>query len=107
MSTPIFDALVREQPLPPGTLLEERMQNRPLEDEVYYPDITVPLVGGSRSAGAIIEKVAAALRHYLRDGIDGLPAKDWSPIIQQFRAEAMSGSYDDLLRTCMRWVHVE
>lgn len=107
MSTPIFDALVRERPLPPGTLLEDRLVNRPLEDEVLYPDVHVALIGGSRSAGAIIEKVAAGLRAYLRDGIDGLPARDWSPIIQEFRAEAMSGSYDDLLRTCMRWVRVE
>ena len=107
MTTPIYDQLAAETGVDPAAVQESRLMNRPLPEEVLYPDVYVQLTGHPASAGSIISRVVDALTVYLRDGIDGLPAKEWGPIVQRFRAEAMSGSYDDLLRTCMRWVNVE
>lgn len=61
-----------------------------------YPDIEVQLTGGSGNAGAIIGSVSRALRR------EGVPVEE----VDQFRAEAMSGDYDNVLRTAMRWVEV-
>lgn len=61
-----------------------------------YPDIEVELTGGSGNAGAIIGSVARALRR------EGVPGEE----VARFRAEAMSGDYDNVLRTAMRWVEV-
>lgn len=60
-----------------------------------YP-IEVELTGGSGNAGAIIGAVSRALRR------EGVPGEE----VDQFRAEAMSGDYDNVLRTAMRWVEV-
>lgn len=64
--------------------------------ETKYPDIEVELVGHDGNAFAIMGEVTSALKHA---GID----KDE---INQYREEAMAGSYDDLLRTTMTWVTV-
>lgn len=63
---------------------------------ILYPDVTVNLVGGTGNAFGIIGKVTGALR---RAGV-----KD--PEIDKFTAEATSGNYDNVLRTCMKWVNV-
>lgn len=62
-----------------------------------YPDITVRLTGADGNAMSVISKVRVAMR---RAGV--------SPIeLDQFSAEALSGDYDHVLRTAMRWVDVE
>lgn len=66
-------------------------------DNPKYPDVVVQLVGNSNNAFSIMGSVVAALcSHGVgRDEID------------QFRTEAMSGDYDQLLQTCMAWVEVQ
>ena len=65
-------------------------------DEIKYPDIEIQLIGNSSNAGAIMGAVSDALREA------GVSPSE----IGEFRMQAMSGSYDDLLRTVMRWVVV-
>jgi hypothetical protein len=65
-------------------------------DEPLYPEIEVQLVGLDGNAGAIMGRVAEALRR------DGVPRDK----INEFRTECMSGDYDHLLQTCMKWVEV-
>jgi hypothetical protein len=62
-----------------------------------YPEVRVKLVGGDGNAFAIIGGVIQAMRS----------AKLPDDEIKQFRDEAMSGDYDHLLRTCIKWVEVE
>ena len=61
-----------------------------------YPEIEVKLIGESGNAFAIMGKVGNALRRA------GVSAEDRAA----FREEAMSGDYDNLLATAMRWVEV-
>lgn len=65
--------------------------------EVKFPYVTVQLSGEDGNAFSIIGRVASALRKH------GVPSED----VTQFTDEAMSGDYDNLLRTTMRWVNVE
>jgi len=65
-------------------------------DEPLY-DVTVQLTGRDGNAGSIMSSVSKALRRA------GVPAEN----VAKFREEAMSGDYNNLLRTAMRWVHVE
>jgi len=65
-------------------------------DQPRYPEIEVELVGNSGNAMEIIGAVRRAMRR------GGVPADQ----ITAFSAEAMSGDYDNVLRTCMRWVEV-
>jgi hypothetical protein len=62
-----------------------------------HPEITVKLVGGDGNAFAIIGNIIRAMR------AAKLPDEE----IRQFRDEAMSGDYDHLLQTCMKWVEIE
>ena len=64
---------------------------------VRYPNVTVPLVGEDGNAFAILGRVQRALRKA------GVPKEE----IDAFIKEAMSGDYDALLATVMRWVEVE
>lgn len=59
-----------------------------------YPDIHVQLVGMDGNAFAIMGAVSAALRRA------GVPSEE----IEQYHQESMSGDYDNLLATAMRWV---
>lgn len=65
--------------------------------EVKYPDVKVKLVGQDGNAFAIMGAVQTALK---KAGVD----KD---VISDYLAEAMSGDYNDLLRTTMKWVVVK
>lgn len=59
-----------------------------------YPEITVKLVGSDGNAFALISKVAKALKR---------AGKEY----REFQDEAMSGDYDYLLQTCLKYVNVE
>jgi hypothetical protein len=64
--------------------------------DVKYPGIKVRLTGQDGNAFAIIGRVMSAMRD----------AKASQDDIDAFMAEAQSGDYDHLLRTCMNWVDV-
>ena len=66
-------------------------------DGPKYPDITVQLTGIDGNAGSIMGAVSRALRR------GDVPSAE----IDEFRRECMSGDYDHLLQTCMKWVEVE
>ena len=61
-----------------------------------YPEIEVELSGSDGNAFAIIGKVSKALR---RGGVD-------KEEITLFSTEAMSGDYDNVIQTAMKWVEV-
>ena len=61
-----------------------------------YPDIKVQLTGQDGNAFFIIARVRSAMRK----------AKIENGIIEDFAKEAMSGDYDNVLRTCMKYVEV-
>lgn len=63
---------------------------------VKYPNVVVKLVGTDGNAFSILGKVTRELRR----------AKVPQDEIVKFQAEAMSGDYNDLLATCMKWVDV-
>lgn len=64
--------------------------------EVKYPEINVPLVGEDGNAFSILGRVSRIMR---RNGIHD----KWD----EFRTEATSGDYDNLLRTVMAWFAVD
>ena len=64
--------------------------------EVKYPNVSVQLSGEDGNAMMIIGRVRKALR---RAGV-----KDAE--LDAFSEEAMSGDYDNVLQTAMRWVDV-
>lgn len=68
-----------------------------MTNEVRYPDVTVELVGGDGNAFAVMGAVQRALRKA------GVSQEEQDAFLK----EAMSGDYDNLLQTCMRWVEVE
>ena len=61
-----------------------------------YPDIEVQLTGRDSNAFTIMGAVTQAMRKAGCDTVE----------LNAFRAEAMSGDYDHLLRTCMEWITV-
>lgn len=61
-----------------------------------YPDVHVQLTGEDGNAYAIMGQVISALRRA------GVSAEE----ITEYQEESMSGDYDNLLRTAMRWVNV-
>jgi hypothetical protein len=63
---------------------------------VKYPEVQVQLVGEDGNAFAIIGRVAKALS---RAGVAKAE-------VDAFRTEAMSGDYDNVLQTAMKWVDV-
>jgi hypothetical protein len=67
-----------------------------MTDEIKYPHVKVRLTGRDGNAFAILGAVMNALKK------EKVPPEQ----IAVFRAEAMSGDYDNLLQTAMRWVDV-
>ena len=65
--------------------------------EVKYPQIKVKLVGEDGNAFAIMGRVMSALKKA------GVSAEE----ISQYQQESMSGDYNNLLMTAMRWVSVK
>ena len=64
--------------------------------EPRYPDVHVQLTGTDGNAFAIMGTVTRELRRA------GVSAEE----IEQYHEESMSGDYDNLLVTAMRWVDV-
>ncbi len=62
-----------------------------------YPEIEVRLVGEDGNAVAIMGRVANALRKA------GVSQEE----INAYLDESMSGDYDNVLRTAVKWVSVE
>lgn len=60
-----------------------------------YPDIQIELVGTDSNAFAILGKVNRAIR-------GKIPKNEMA----EFQKEAMSGDYDNLLQTCMKWFNI-
>ena len=61
-----------------------------------YPEIEVKLIGEDGNAHSIIGRVARAMR---RDSVAATR-------VDEFREEAMSGNYDKVLQTAMKFVTV-
>lgn len=59
-----------------------------------YPEVEVQLTGNDGNAFAVMGAITKALR---RHGVS-------SEVIAEFRTEAMSGDYDNLLATAQKWV---
>ena len=68
-----------------------------MSNSVKYPGVTVRLTGKDGNAIFIIGSVTAALKRA------GVPQEE----VDAFTYEAMDGTYDDMLRLCMRTVNVE
>lgn len=64
--------------------------------EVKYPSVTVQLLGEDGNAMAMIGAVRRGLRRA------GVPNAE----LDAFSQEAMSGDYDHVIQTCMKWVDV-
>ena len=64
---------------------------------VKYPNITVELSGNDGNAFAVMRAVSRELK---RNSVEKAE-------VDAFMAEAMSGDYDNLLQTCMKWVNVD
>jgi hypothetical protein len=66
-------------------------------DAPLYPNIRVQLVGENGNAFVILGRVCRALKQ------NDVPKER----IEMFRKEAVSGDYDHLLQTVLKWVEVE
>ena len=64
---------------------------------VRYPNVKINLIGEDGNGMAIVARVNSALR---RSGIERSE-------IEEFASVALSGDYDNLLRTVQEWVAVE
>jgi hypothetical protein len=67
-----------------------------VESRTRYPEVCVRLVGEDGNAFAIMGRVTREMRRKC------VPREERD----KFMAEAMSGDYDNLLQTCVRWVTV-
>lgn len=76
--------------------LPQKAEPRRDEDGVRFPSVKVKLVGENGNAFAVMGSVREALRR------GGASVEE----LEKFMAECMSGDYDHLLQTCMRWVNV-
>lgn len=61
-----------------------------------YPEIEVSILGRDGNAFAIMGAVSNALR---KAGIS-------SDEVKEYTSESMSGDYENLLRTAMKWVSI-
>lgn len=64
--------------------------------DIKYPDVHVQLTGEDGNAFAIMGAVSKALRRH------GVSVEE----ITAYQQESMSGDYNNLLQTAMRWVDV-
>ncbi len=68
-----------------------------MSNEPKYPHVTVELLGQDGNAMMIVGAVRRALKRA------GVPNQD----VEEFSKEALSGDYDNVLQTAMKWVDVE
>jgi hypothetical protein len=78
----------------PPCLVKTKQKEGAQEMEVRYPEVEVPMIGEDGNALAIIGRVSKAL------GRAGVSPEE----VEEFKNEAMSGDYDELLQTVIRWV---
>lgn len=64
--------------------------------DIKYPEVEVQLTGADGNAYAIMGAVASALRRH------GVSDEE----IKKYQDESMSGDYNNLLVTAMKWVEV-
>lgn len=69
-----------------------------------YPDCVVQLSGMNGNAVLLFGKVRRELVRHLQD--NGMNHAEATALGAQFREEATSGDYDNVLATCHRWVTV-
>ena len=62
-----------------------------------YPEITIQMTGEDGNGMLIVSRAARLLMHNEVDREE----------VDAFRAEALGGDYDHLLRTIMRWMNTE
>lgn len=67
-----------------------------MSNEPKFPNIPVQLVGEDGNAFFIIGRVMTAMKKH---GVS-------HDLREEFRKDAMSGDYDHVLQTCMKWVAV-
>jgi hypothetical protein len=79
----------------PTGRLKSMAEQKP-STEPKYPHVKVELVGRDGNAFAILGRVTRQMRRH------GLPDAE----VEAFMTEAMSGDYNHLLATAMRWVDV-
>jgi hypothetical protein len=68
-----------------------------MNSEVKFPKVKVKLSGTDGNAFAIIGKVSEALR---------TKGKATPEQVTEFRKQAMSGDYSNVIRTCGDWVRI-
>jgi len=76
-------------------MTEQTTETQSITQSGPLTDIKLKLTGSNGNAFAILGKVAKALK---RGG--------QSDLVKPFMDEAMSGDYDHLLQTCMKYVKV-
>jgi hypothetical protein len=64
--------------------------------DTLFPDVEVQLSGQDGNAFFVIGKVAVALKQ------GGASKED----VRAFKNDALSGDYDHVIQTCMKWVTV-
>lgn len=75
---------------------KQERTTKPVLDGPRYPMVVVQLVGQDGNAFQLIGRVRQALRR------NRVP----DAVIEEFSTEAMSGDYDNVLATIMRWVSI-
>jgi len=73
--------------------------------ETKYPNCVVPLSGTDGNAVLVFMRVARALKRYLIDE-EGHTPEEAHNKAEEFKREAKSGAYANVLTTCHRWVTV-
>ena len=68
-----------------------------MENTVKYPNITVKLIGNDGNAFVIMGAVSNALKK------NGVSEEE----IEEYMTQSMSGDYNNLLTTALKWVNVK
>lgn len=76
-----------------------------VKPDVKYPDVTVQLTGEDGNAFFIVSRVRSAIERHLREehGYSSVVARG---IGDGFMDDALSGDYNHVVQTCMKWVTV-
>jgi hypothetical protein len=76
--------------------LQNKRSHRNVPGQAFYPHVLVQLTGTDGNALSIVGKVRRAMEH------SGIHDDE----CEAFVHEALSGDYDHVLATAMRWVNV-